>query len=324
MKVHNTYKKLMVIILLVSLSLIVVTTSLLVQNQKNSSKAQAASNTPEKCNCNDPNYCYPDGCSGKPMTSDNRYDDDRYKKACGSIDFGWPPDIEVQKYFCSIKQPASCFDVYKYKDDRLACFMERWFCHPSLCAGSSGNGDCGKYWRLPEGFTGYGCVKGPDNNNLSLVWGNLPPNLPNGQAQQPTTTPIIPTQLPTEIPTAIPTEKPNQPTSTPAPTSSPIPTNQQPTNVADIDPSYNSPPPNPPIPTNTPYKFPTIEIKSPKELAREVINPENIQKLERSTEKVLDAPKEGLDMIKKADQILERTANSWITRIQIFIENLMD
>jgi len=312
MKVYNTYKKFTAIIMLSSLSLIVLGTSLFVQKQKNISSTQAASNTPAKCSCTDPNYCYPDGCSGKVITSDNRFDDGRYKKACSSIDFGWPPDIEVQKYFCSIKQPDSCFDVYTYKDDRLACFIERWFCHPSLCEGSSGKGDCGKYWRLPDGWTSYGCVKGPDNDHLSPIWENLPPNLPNGQAQQPTATPIPPTQPPTNPPTAVPTSKPNEPTYTPAPTSAqnnPTPTASalRPT----IIPTQSNAPAIILTPTSTPIKFqaPNVKFDYPKEIAKRVINPENISFLNSKTEKALKLPSDIFDSIIALDNQLENYAN---------------
>ncbi|MDP4011314.1 MAG: hypothetical protein Q8P72_03750 [Candidatus Roizmanbacteria bacterium] len=333
MRLHDEHKKLIIVVVFGLISFSVVGMGSLIQQQKNAQNAQAAGNTPAKCNCTDPNNCYPDGCSGKPKTPDNKLDGDRYDQVCKNINFGWPPDLEVQDYFCSIRQPDSCFDVRKYKDDRYACFMERWFCHPSLCEGAGGNGDCGKYWHLPPEFpNAYGCVKLGANGQTVPLWGDLPPNLPGGGGQQPTNTPqpqatATPQPQPTStVPPNQPTStvEPNQPTSTPALMYSPIPTTRQPTSTTNIEPSYNPPPTNPPLPTNTPYIFPTIDVKSPKELAREVINPESIQKLERSTEKVLNTPKEGLNTIKQADQTLERTAHSWIEKARAFIGNLLN
>ena len=75
--------------------------------------------------------------------------------------------------------PSCCEDIYKYKDDRLCCFQERWTCHPSLCEGATGNGDCGKYWHLPPEFPNqYGCVKlgangqpeGRLGNSARITW----------------------------------------------------------------------------------------------------------------------------------------------------------
>ncbi len=292
-----------------------------------STSTQAAANTPAKCNCTDPNNCYPDGCSGKPKTPDNKLDSDRYDQVCKNINFGWPPDIEVQKYFCSIKQPDSCFDVYQYKDDRYACFMERWFCHPSLCEGAGGNGDCGKYWRLPDGWTSYGCVKGPDNNHLTPIWG-LPPNLPGGQQPtnppQATNTPIptntsIPRQ-PTNTP--VPpnpthTTAPNQPTNTPPPTNTPVPNapTNVPTNAAPIAaPSGNQPigiNPQEPTVTNEPLN---VDIMPDLPSKQEVV-----ASLEKTTAKPLAVVNTSYDVVVSADKQLESFAESWIFKLRIFL-----
>jgi len=323
MKLRDEHKKMIVVMLFGILSAGIFATGSFVQQQRNTSNTNASS----ICNCTDSNVCYPDGCSRKPKTSNNQYEESRYDSVCKQFDLGYRVPDSILIPFCSQRQPDCCFDVYKYKESRLCCWQERYSCHPSLCEGSSGGAGCGQYWSLYKGGA-YGCVVPGANGEAVPAWG-LPPGLPG--TSQPTNTPqpIIPTntpatQQPTNTPMPTSTVPPNQPTSTPAPTNSPIPTNQQPTNAANIQPSYNPQPTNPPLPTNTPYIFPTIEIKSPKELAREFINPESIQKLERNTEKVFNAPKEGLNTIKEADQKLERTAYSWIVRVRIFIENLIN
>lgn len=288
--------------------------------------SQAQSNIPAKCNCTDPNICYSDGCSGKPKTPDNKLDSNRYDQVCKNINFGWPPDIEVQKYFCSIKQPDSCFDINKYKDDRYACFMERWFCHPSLCAGAGGKGDCGKYWHLPDGWTSYGCVQGPDNNHLTPVWGNLPPGLPGDQVT-PTNTPrpavVTPTPLPTRrptiaTPTKIPTPTmPNQVTAGTWPTRTiqiPSPTLQpsQETIPPVVIPTIPKQTSNSPLPTDIVlppkvFVIPTFKInfsnkiKAIKESGAETVN---------ASSKILDLPTAIFQQILNLDSLLKNKIDS--------------
>lgn len=201
----NRFIKIIPLFFVVLLFLSFFIISILLRKEKVIFKSKAADNLPSVCNCTDPDNCYPDGCSGKVINENNTFDDSRYDQVCKNINFGWPPAIDLQKHFCSIRQPDCCADVYKYKDDRFCCFVERWFCHPSLCVGVSGNGDCGKYWNVPDEYKNnpgsYGCIQWTDPNAKTPFWG-LPPGLPEG-AQ-----PTVP--VPTAIPIIYPTSPPPQ------------------------------------------------------------------------------------------------------------------
>ncbi len=330
--------------------------------------SKAAETVPE-CRCTDDDVCYPDGCSRKPKTSNNTFDEARYDAVCKQFDPGYRMPDRLIQFYCSVHQPDCCFDIYKYKDSRLCCWQERYICHPSLCEGSSGGDGCGKYWGLPGGWDSYGCVQRGSDGEKEPVWG-LPPGLPAGS--QPTNTPVPPTNTPrpptstprptTTSPTA--TTRPSQPTATlrpnqPTPTTKPGTTNQptvppgQPTNtISPANPNTTSTPaptwtitpnnPYDPQPTeSSPFSLPffgrkepvnpsdpqqvsePIEIKSPKELAREVVNPESVQKLDQATEKPLTKAKEGFDTVKKYDQKLESYFEGWIFRIRVWMSQIL-
>ncbi|PJC32428.1 hypothetical protein CO051_03250 [Candidatus Roizmanbacteria bacterium CG_4_9_14_0_2_um_filter_39_13] len=339
MKLHEEHKKLIIVVVFGIISFSVIGMGTLIQNRKNIANSEATSG----CFCNDQDKCYPDGCTRKPIKSDGTIDYGRCAQAGGNAPYGQAYDtnsVEANRYFC-IQQPPCCAEMFRRNDPEACCWPEKGYCYPNAyCTGEmKANNNCGWYWDFYDGATqnGYGCMKGDSPSTMQPVFGlpavaggSQPTNTPN---PQPTSTPAL-TNTPVPTNTSVPpnpthTTAPSQPTNTPPPTNTPfpnapIPTNQQPTEVANIEPSYNPQPTNPSLPTNTPYTFPTIEIKSPKELAREVINPESIQNLESSTEKVFNAPKEGLNTIKRADQKLERTAHSWIEKVRAFIGNLLN
>jgi len=313
----------LITIILIAVGLVVFT-SQTASETTTSVSTHATSNIPAKCNCTNPNDCYPDGCSGKPKTLDNKLDSDRYDRVCKKLDFGWPPTLEVQNYFCSIRQPDSCFDIYKYKDDRYACFMERWFCHPSLCEGAGGNGDCGKYWHLPNGWTSYGCVKGPDNDHLTPIWGPLPPNLPG--EQQPTNTPVVATNTPMPLvatntpvpPQPTHTNVPNAPTNTPPPTNTPIP------NMPTQQPVAQQPPTAQPIginpqTTNVPQKPQQINLLPPFPNKQDIV-----RSLDVTTAKPLAVVNTSYNEVISVDKQIEALAESWIFRARIALLKLLN
>ncbi len=212
--------------------------------------SRAQSNIPAKCNCTDPTMCSPDGCSRVPKSSSNTFDEDRYDNVCNKFDPGYRMPDAIIQYYCSVQQPSCCEDIYKYKDDRLCCFQERWTCHPSLCEGATGNGDCGKYWHLPPEFPNqYGCVKLGANGQPEGVWGT-PPGLPGNQVK-PTNTPRAnrPTPTPTRRPTIA------TPTKIPTPTMpNQVPTGTWPTRTIQTP----TPTLQPPQETVPPVVIPTI------------------------------------------------------------------
>jgi len=312
MKVHNTYKKFMAIIVLSSLSLIVLGTSLFVQKQKNISSTQATSG----CFCNDQDKCYPDGCTRKPIKSDGTIDYGRCAQAGGNAPYGQAYDtnsVEANRYFC-LQQPPCCAEMFRRNDPEACCWPEKGYCYETYCtAETTVNNNCGWYWKFHDNATpnGYGCMKGESPSTMQPVFG-LPATAEGGQ---PTATPTPPTQPPTNPPTAVPTSKPNEPTYTPSPTSTqnnPTPTTSalRPT----IAPTRSNAPAIILTPTSTPIKFraPNIEFVSPKEIAKRVINPENIMFLNSKTEKALKLPSDIFDSIIALDNQLENYVNGII------------
>ncbi|MBP9691379.1 hypothetical protein KBD81_04845 [Candidatus Woesebacteria bacterium] len=296
-------------------------------NQANrlTTSSQASSSIPAECKCTDPTMCSPDGCSRVPKSPSNTFDEGRYDNVCNQFDPGYRMPDSIIQYYCSVQQPSCCEDIYRYKDDRLCCFQERWSCHPSFCEGvTQGNGDCGKYWHIErQDWNTYGCVQRGANGQIEGMWG-LPPGLPGGSQ---------PTNTPAPQPTA------PQPTNT-RPPQQPTTANQQPT--ATIQPTrYNPAPTSASQPTTfiqptTDYQLPTtyvtqttalptpvpIEFKSPKELAQEVINPESVTKLSTATEKPLNAPKKIFTTIENIDSSIEAQVDKWTFETRIFFLNL--
>lgn len=237
-----------------------------------SRKTEAAA--PSDCRCDNSDVCYPDGCSRKPKTSSNTFDDTRYDNVCSQYDLGYPPSESVFRYLCGERQPDCCFDVYNYKESRFCCWQERYLCHPSLCEGSSGGSGCGWWWGpgydsrtgkyLSETPEGYGCVIG-DHNNLQAKYG-IPPNLPNAATATPR--PATPTRTPTQRPpTNTPTRPASNPTATPTtppgvPTNTPVPGNPTATPTTRPGVPTNTPPPGV-NPTSTPTTPPGMPTNTP-------------------------------------------------------------
>ncbi len=331
MKLHEDHKKLIIVVFFGIISFSVIGMGSLIKQQRNTSNTEASSTNFDQYCQDGVYYVQKEGrrisCGRAPNCGGWSYD------STEQIEFRSKAECWVEDYFggsrcnayCAGNVPLCCYKLALTKNLEDCVWTERYYCHPSQCQGVGGG--CGQNIQA-------WCINSDHcyNNVSDMPYLSLENRL-SGQSQpQPTNTPqpqATATPQPQATSTVAPnqptsTVPPNQPTSTLAPINSPIPTNQQPTSAANIKPSYNPQPTNPPLPTNTPYKFPTIEIKSPKELAREVINPESIQKLERGTEKVFDAPIDGLNTIKQADQKLEYTANAWIEKVRIFIENLIN
>ncbi|QQS44508.1 hypothetical protein IPM65_02830 [Candidatus Roizmanbacteria bacterium] len=155
----------------------------------------------------------------------------------------------------------------------------------------------------------------------------LRPNQPTPTTRPGTTNqPTVPPGQPTNT---IPPADPNA-TWTPVPTWTPAPTwTGMPGNPYDPQPTESSPFSLPwfgrkdPNPSDPQQVSEPIEIKSPKELAREVVNPENVQKLDQATEKPLTKAKEGFDTVKKYDRQLESYFEGWIFRIRVWMSQVL-
>ncbi|KKQ38891.1 MAG: hypothetical protein US54_C0001G0016 [Candidatus Roizmanbacteria bacterium GW2011_GWA2_37_7] len=231
--------------------------------------------------------------------------------------------------YCSGNIPLCCYKLEQTKNPEDCTWPERGYCLPSQCQGvGEGCGNAIITWCTSIDH----CVSDANNipyipldNRLSGQSGTRisPTNPP-----QPTSTPQPPTNPPIatnppQPPTS--TTQPNQPT-TPvgtSPTNKPRPTNQSQPTITPSYPPHNETPYQPPQPTNTPFLFPTIKFKTPKELAREVINPENIQKLNDTTKAPLEAPEKAVHFIKNIDTAIEQAAESWIFKIRIFIQSFV-
>ncbi len=155
----------------------------------------------------------------------------------------------------------------------------------------------------------------------------LRPNQPTPTTRPGTTNqPTVPPGQPTNT---IPPADPNA-TWTPVPTWTPAPTwTGMPGNPYDPQPTESSPfslpwfGRNDPNPSDPQQVSEPIEIKSPKELAREVVNPESVQKLDQATEKPLTKAKEGFDTVKKYDRQLESYFEGWIFRIRVWMSQVL-
>jgi hypothetical protein len=162
------------------------------------------------------------------------------------------------------------------------------------------------------------------------------------------------TPIPTNTsvpPRATDTPRPGQPTNTPYPTNTPkinppfATSTPQPTALPG-QPTYTPLPTNPiytPSPTHLPEQsneneilrgnggndnnknnmpifnlpqLPQIEVKSPKELAREVVTFERVESLENATEKPMKSVTMTYKTVKRYDQQLEVTVESFLDRIK--------
>ena len=248
---------------------------------------------------------------------------------------------------CSGYVPLCCYKLEETGDPEACTWPERGYCHPTQCAAVSGKtcggGDC----RCGSPIISYcksdGCITSSSQIPyipLSVRLGqgatptSTPTSIPPTSTPRPTTPPAA-TATPTQgvIPTATPTQPqsnptgqitptsalPTQPGSTTAPTAAFTPTTAPTTN--------NNPPESFPtsIPeaTSTPTPAPTMDIKTPKELAREVITYERVETLNKVTELPLTAVKTSVNTVKSYDHKLELFVESWIFRIRIELQKLL-
>jgi len=205
------------------------------------------------CNCNDPNKCYSDGCTRKPLQGD-RFEWEAVCKDdfCGGRYAGncfEHTEPAAEQYFC-VSQPPCCADMAKYNDPEACCWTERGYCHPFYCDQVSRPEKCGWYWTYHAGMSerpnGYGCTKGTSDADLQPIWG-LPPGVPGGN--------VAPTAIPTRPSATNPppaaTRPPQQPTQRP-------PNQPQPTQKPNVPTSAN----------NVPIIFPTTAPPPPSLLSK--------------------------------------------------------
>jgi len=338
MRVHESRKKIIVIVFFGIVSVAAVSTGLLIQSNRNISSSQADS----VCKCTDDDVCYPDGCSRKPKTSDNRFDEERYDSVCRQFDPGYRMPEPLFVHYCSVHQPDCCADILTYGDSRLCCWQERYVCHPSFCEGSSGGDGCGKYWDVPrDDMNDYGCVKRDSNDRDNIIpkYG-IAPNVPG---DQPTNTPIpTATTQPTATPRPQATATPrpgNTATPTPSPTLPPNAT-QGPTVTTGAQSTGTQQAPSPttqtqaqqPAPTSSqqsqynndtvlpPFELP--KFAPPKIAIKDIAKPENIEKVNKATDQPLTAVKDTFIAVKRYDEKLEIFVERYVNIFYSALKNL--
>lgn len=143
------------------------------------------------CRCNDPNKCFPDGCS-----RDNKKD----PEVC--IDNSLGPNMPAENNSLCYTPPDCCDVMVAENDAKRCCWVERGFCRKEQCAKLSGpKAQCGWYWDDHTG-EGYGCSR---VNTIPIeVPTNPPPVVPTSPVVLPTDVIIIPTSPPFVFPTNTP------------------------------------------------------------------------------------------------------------------------
>ena len=155
---------------------------------------KAIARAPE-CRCNDPNRCYPDGCTR-----------DRSKDPEVCLDNSIGPAAVQGSYLC-VNSPPCCANL-------SCCWIEKGYCRLEQCGSTKGG--CGWYWIWHDEETskpeGYGCMQGSSPETMHPINANVitPTSAP--------TTPLIPTNPPVEeeptstsIPINPPTRVPTKP-----------------------------------------------------------------------------------------------------------------
>lgn len=257
-------------------------------------------------------------CGGKSYDQANAHDW-RKNAEC------WVEDYyggDYCKAYCAGNIPLCCYKMAITKNHKDCTWPERGYCLPSQCQGIGQN--CG----VPMDTHCY--------NNCRKRAGDIP-YIPlenrvagNNHTQTPPTNTPAPTktQAPTETPLPVqPTIAPTQtPQNTPRPvapqptSSNTIPTNTYapalpitsqapliyPTTVPQPFPTTSAGFPNPPS-----FSLPAPSFQNPQELARTIINPETITRVDQATAKPLSIPKEGIERVIAIDRAIEKTSTDW-------------
>lgn len=326
----NKLKPLVILIFLAIVLALIGLTSLATTNtqtKQGTSAFAGSSNISLEPYCKDGYYVIPgeDICSRAPNCGGYGYDELNTANKMPNPQKCMGDGSGRDEKGCAGYVPVCCYEVARTGDfTKCIGYWERLWCTKSQCDEARSNGasdsQCGGSCQCGHAHSSY-CGENAQAIPIAQRLGGQPTNTPQPQA---TATPQPPTiTIPPNQPTSTPT--PIMPTTTPQATHTLVPTHQQPTSrpletqrpiySANPTPTSYQPPQTQVDPTQTPTPKPTIHIKSPKELAREVINPQNIQKLNNGTEKVLDAPKEGLITIKQTDTKLETLAHSFFQRV---------
>ncbi|MFA9288369.1 MAG: hypothetical protein ACEQSA_00620 [Weeksellaceae bacterium] len=297
-----------------------------------------AAGTTNSCTCDDPNKCYPDGCTRDPV---------RAPDVCAELPSVYDAaELTGQDgLFCTVGPPC-CDAMVARRDTRACCWPERAACTPQQCAAAGGDQrNCGWWWKYHDGYTngatGYGCMIGDSPETMRPINGGQAPQpttppqptsapQPTNPPQQPTSIPTTRPQVTTFLPPVIQTLIPQQPTSTPKPNTAYTPNTYtspyfpngtdntgsqgqtQPSGSNTGDPQTN--PDNTQVDSSgTGFQAPSMNLPDVKTVARNVVN---VDKIEQTTDKPLAAVKTTALAVKSLDQQLEMTVEGWIQRFR--------
>lgn len=344
------YKRLIILLIFGLTAAAILALTYYITNVRQTTAAQAADNFDQYCN-NGVYYIPKDGkqisCGRAPNCGGTDFD------SADALPFRDNAECWVEDYYggnrclahCAGNIPLCCYRLEQTGDPMACPWPERGFCLSSQCnkidltkdvicgGGKPSDCNCGD----PIGTY---CAGECGVAKEQIPYIPLSQRL-NGTSTLPTDTPIPPTatstpppqNTPTPSHTPIPTQpggQAGQPTSPPNATWTPVPTwTQTPAQPGDNNTGFigqgnqasTSQPTAAPTQGSifTAPAFPKIEVKSPKELAQEVVNLETVQVLNETTDVPLEAPKKALTTIKAYDQKLEDTVESWIFRLRIWV-----
>lgn len=217
--------------------------------------------------------------------------------------------------YCSGNIPLCCYKLEKSKNSEDCNWPERAYCLPSQCEGVGDN--CGysiKVWCKNDN-----CVDSADEipyipleNRLAGI------NAPAENTPAPTNTPLprptnTPVPVATNTPVPVATNTP-MPAEVVQPTNTPILVGQTnfPTNVNTVSPTQeevNYPTITQATKPDDNSKERLVQIESPKEIARKIINPKNISNLDQKTQKPLNMARETFESVETIDSKIESFFN---------------
>ncbi len=274
-------------------------------------------------------------CGRAPLCDGKSYDEAaaipwRENAECWVEDYY---DGDYCQAYCAGNIPLCCYKLAETKNAEDCNWPERGYCLPSQCQGVGQR--CG--FSIGTWCSNKGCTDGANDIPYipleSRLGGNSQPQPTPTQAPPPTMTPRpsqpinIPTQKPENTPinsTPSVAPQPTQPDTTPTNTSVPtLPIDSQP---PDFFPT-TMPQPIPTSKLNTSnlpsFSIPAPSFQTPQELARNIINPETISRVDQATTKPLSLPKQGFEYVVSIDRTIEDTASHWWGQLWGLIKKIM-
>ncbi|OGK13896.1 hypothetical protein A2861_02960 [Candidatus Roizmanbacteria bacterium RIFCSPHIGHO2_01_FULL_38_15] len=247
-----------------------------------------------------------------------------------------PQSCTTNPHACGGKPPLCCYEMARTGDfTKCIGYWERLWCPKQLCdearANGASDGQCGGSCQCNHAF-GHYCG---DNVKIISIAERL------GQTA-PTSTPNTPTPTSTQAPQP-PTASPTTPRPVNTATTIPSPTRPNTTQAPAVttagQPTLTSPAQIPTPTTQTQAQQPTTatsqsqdddtvlptfeppRFELPKIAIKDVVKPENIEKMNKATDPPLTAVKDGFETIQKYDQKLESFVERYVKFFYEAIKN---